>query len=158
MTSIDRERMELALKEAHRAQRAGEIPVGAVIAAADGAILARGHNMTIRRHDPTAHAEVIAIRRAARRVSNYRLTGTTLYVTLEPCLLCLGAIAHARVARIVFAAPDPKRGALGAAADENVTRLLHHRFKVTGGIMEAEAAALLRGFFVPRRVARGSPR
>lgn len=154
MSNVDRERMELALKEAHRAQRAGEIPVGAVIAASDGTILAKGHNMTIRRHDPTAHAEVVAIRRAARRVSNYRLTGTTLYVTLEPCLLCLGAIAHARVARIVFAAPDPKRGALGAAVDGSVTHLLHHRFKVTGGIMEAEAAALLRGFFAPRRIAR----
>lgn len=158
MTTIDRERMELALREAHRAQRAGEIPVGAVIAAPDGAILARGHNMTIRRHDPTAHAEVIAIRRAARRMSNYRLTGTTLYVTLEPCLLCLGAIVNARVARIVFAAPDPKRGALGVAADGSVTHLLHHRFKVTAGIMEAEAAALLRGFFVPRRAARGQRR
>ncbi len=158
MTGDDLELMKLALREARRAARAGEIPVGAVVTAAGGNILALGHNLTIRRCDPTAHAEVVAIRRAARRIGNYRLSGTTLYVTLEPCLLCLGAIVHARVARIVYAAADPKRGALEAAADSKVTGLLHHRYRVTGGVMETEAAALLRGFFAPRRVARPSPR
>ena len=157
MASDDREIMKLALREARRAARAGEIPVGAVVTAAGGGILALGHNLTIRRCDPTAHAEVVAIRRAARRIGNYRLSGTTLYVTLEPCLLCLGAIVHARIARIVFAAADPKRGAL-AAADRKIAGLLHHRYRVTSGIMEAEAAALLREFFAPRRVARPSPR
>jgi len=158
MASDDRELMKLALLEARRAARAEEIPVGAVVTAAGGDILALGHNLTIRRCDPTAHAEVVAIRRAARRIGNYRLSGTTLYVTLEPCLLCLGAIVHARVARIVFAAADPKRGALEAAADRKIAGLLHHRYRVTGGIMEAEAAALLREFFAPRRVARPAPR
>jgi len=158
MDAIDRGRMRLALTQARRAQRAGEIPVGCVIAGPDGAILARGHNLSIRRNDPTAHAEVVAIRRAARRIGNYRLAGTTLYVTLEPCVLCLGAIVNARVARIVYAAADPKRGALEAAAHPAVARLLHHRFRVTGGVMEDEAAALLRGFFVRRRVAPSSLR
>jgi tRNA(adenine34) deaminase len=158
MNSVDVGHMKRALREARRAARAGEVPVGCVVTSAAGEILGLGHNLTISRNDPTAHAEVVAIRRAARRIGNYRLSGTTLYVTLEPCLLCLGAIVNARIARIVYAAPDPKRGALAAAADRSVATLLHHRFRVTGRIMEAEAGALLRGFFAPRRVARPSPR
>ncbi len=145
--------MRLALREARRAARLGEVPVGAVVVASgrSSKTLGRGHNLVISRHDPTAHAEVVALRRAARRVGNYRLTGATLYVTLEPCLLCLGAIVHARVSRVVYAAADPKRGALTAARIRQVGRLLHHSFHVTGGVMEREAGALLRGFFEERR-------
>jgi len=145
--------MTLALNQARRAGRLGEVPVGAVVVASDGAILARGHNLMIGRHDPTAHAEVVALRRAARRMSNYRLTGVTLYVTLEPCLLCLGAIVQARVARVVYAAADPKRGALDAARSPAVAGLLHHRFRVTGGVLAEPAAGLLKEFFAPRRLA-----
>ena len=126
--------------------------MGAVLVAPDSEdVLGRGHNLVISRHDPTAHAEVVAIRRAARRTRNYRLTGTTLYVTLEPCLLCLGAIAHARVGRVVYAAVDPKRGALTLARTSQVSTVLHHGFRVTGGVMEEEAGALLREFFESKR-------
>jgi len=145
--------MTLALNQARRAGRLGEVPVGAVVVAADKAILARGHNLMIARHDPTAHAEVVALRRAARRMRNYRLTGVTLYVTLEPCVLCLGAIVQARVARVVYAAADPKRGALDAARSPAVAGLLHHRFRVTGGVLAEPAAGLLKEFFAPRRLA-----
>ncbi len=143
--------MKLALGQARRAGRMGEVPVGAVVVEAGGGIMARGHNLMIARHDPTAHAEVVALRRAARRTRNYRLTGVTLYVTLEPCLLCLGAIVQARVGRVVYAAPDPKRGALEAARSPAVAGLLHHRFRATGGVLAEEASALLREFFGPRR-------
>ena len=145
--------MELALREARRAARLGEVPVGAVVVAADepDLVLARGHNLLIARNDPTAHAEVVALRRAARRAGNYRLTGSTLYVTLEPCLLCLGAIVQARVTRIVYGAPDPKRGAMTAARTPRIARLLHHKFRVTSGILAAEGADLLKEFFRRRR-------
>ena len=147
--------MRLALREARRAVRTGEVPVGAVVVAAgrDAVILGRGHNLTITRHDPTAHAEVVALRRAARRALNYRLTGATLYVTLEPCLLCLGAIVQARVGRIVYGAADPKRGALAAARMRKVAALLHHKYRVTGGVLEREGAEILREFFRARRLA-----
>src|SRR5678815_5202034 len=152
--------MTLALREARRAARLGEVPVGAIVVAAGdgGQILGRGHNLTILRHDPTAHAEVVALRRAARRAGNHRLTGSTLFVTLEPCLLCLGAIVQARVERIVYAAADPKRGALAIARTPRVAALLHHKYKVAGGILEEEGAALLRDFFRARRLAPGSSR
>ncbi|HEY3177032.1 MAG TPA: tRNA adenosine(34) deaminase TadA [Candidatus Polarisedimenticolia bacterium] len=145
--------MRLALREARGAGRAGEVPVGAVVVAADGSgqLLGRGRNLCIARHDPTAHAEVVALRRAARRLGNYRLTGVTLYVTLEPCLLCLGAIAHARVGRVVFGASDPKRGAMSAARTRRVAGLLHHRFQVTGGVLADECGSLLTDFFRGRR-------
>jgi len=147
--------MRLALREARRAGRMGEVPVGAIVVAAGdgGAVLARGHNLMIARHDPTAHAEVVALRRAARRVRNYRLTGATLYVTLEPCLLCLGAIAQARVGRIVYGAADPKRGALKAARSRGVAGLLHHKYRVTSGVAADEGADLLLAFFRARRLA-----
>ena len=155
MTRLDDERlMKLALAQARRAARAGEVPVGAVIVRpGDPAPLARGHNMMIARHDPTAHAEVVAMRRAGRRAANYRLPGTVLYVTLEPCLLCLGAIVQARMARIVYAAEDPKRGALSVCRKPLVANLLHHKFRVTGGVLAEEAGELLRGFFRSRRLA-----
>ena len=145
--------MRMALTQARRAGRAGEVPVGAIIVAEDGhaGILARGHNMMIARHDPVAHAEVVALRRAARRLGNYRLTGATIYVTLEPCLMCFGAIVAARVARIVFAADDPKRGAMSATTIPELSRLHHHRFSVSRGVLADESGALLRGFFEARR-------
>lgn len=145
--------MSLALREARRAERLGEVPVGAVLVSGDGdgVILGRGHNLCIARHDATAHAEIVALRRAGRRAGNYRLGGSTLYVTLEPCVLCLGAIAHARVARVVYGAADPKRGAMALARSRRVSRLLHHRLHVTGGVMGIEGAGILRRFFAARR-------
>ena len=150
-TLMDERLMRAALAEARRAGRAGEVPVGALVVSASGEVLARGCNMMIARHDPTAHAEVVALRRAARRALNYRLTGASLYVTLEPCLLCLGAMVHARVGRLVYAAADPKRGAMAASRGRDVAPLLHHRFRVTPGVLADEASALLRDFFKVRR-------
>ncbi len=145
--------MREALKEARHAARLGEVPVGALVVSADerATVIGRGHNLTIARHDPTAHAEVVALRRAGRRMRNYRLARTTLYVTLEPCLLCLGAIVQARVGRVVYGAADPKRGAIALSRSRGVAGLLHHRFRVTGGVLEKEAAALLTEFFRARR-------
>ena len=152
--------MKLALREARRAARIGEVPVGAIVVAAGAGeqIIGRGHNLTILRQDPTAHAEVVALRRAARRARNHRLTGATLFVTLEPCLLCLGAIVQARVGRIVYAAADPKRGAIAVARTRRVAALLHHKYRVTDGILEEEGATILRDFFRARRLAPGSSR
>ena len=145
--------MREALKEARRAARMGEVPVGALVVSGDERrdIIGRGHNLTIARHDPTAHAEVVALRRAARRMRNYRLASTTLYVTLEPCLLCLGAIVQARVGRVVYGAADPKRGAMALSRSRRVAGLLHHRFRVTGGVLPEEGGALLTEFFRARR-------
>jgi len=145
--------MRLALREARRAARLGEVPVGALVVMGEGParVIGRGHNMTISRDDPTAHAELVALRKAARAAGNYRLTGATLYVTKEPCLMCLGAIAHARVARLVYGAPDPKRGALHAARMKPVARLLHHKLEVTGGVLEPEGGSILKEFFHDRR-------
>ena len=149
--------MALALREARRAARVGEIPVGAVVVAGRPLeILGAGHNLSITRSDPTAHAEVVALRRAARRARNHRLTGASMYVTLEPCLLCLGAIVQARLARVIYGAADPKSGALAAARLPPVAEILHHRFETAGGVMAEESAALLRGFFSARRLARHS--
>lgn len=147
--------MRMALTQARRALRAGEVPVGAVVVAGDGSgeVLGRGHNLVVTRNDPTAHAEVVALRRAARRAGNYRLTGTTLYATLEPCLLCLGAIVQARVGRVVWAADDPKRGAMGAARIRRVASLLHHEFEARSGVLAEDGGMLLRDFFKPRRLA-----
>jgi len=158
MTMPDDERfMRMALAEARRAGRLGEVPVGAIVVArgAEGAAarISRGHNLMRTRHDPTAHAEVVALRRAGRSARNYRLTGSTLYVTLEPCLLCLGAIVHARVSRIVYGATDPKRGALEAARSRPVAGLLHHRYRVTEGVLERECSEVLKSFFKARRLA-----
>jgi len=142
--------MREALAEAERGQAAGEVPVGAVVVI-DGAIVGRAHNAPIALSDPTAHAEVLALREAARRAGNYRLPGATLYVTLEPCAMCCGAVLQARLARVVYGALDPKAGAV-----ESLHRLLddarlNHRVSAVGGVLEAESAALLRGFFDTRR-------
>jgi tRNA(adenine34) deaminase len=148
---VDVRHMRRALELAAQAAACGEVPVGAVLVDADGVVLAEGANAQIGRHDPTAHAEIAALRAAARRVENYRLPGTTLYVTLEPCSMCAGALVHARVARLVYAAADPKTGACGSLMDIVRHAKLNHRVEVQGGVLEAEAAAQVRAFFEARR-------
>jgi tRNA(adenine34) deaminase len=142
--------MRVALADARRAGARGEIPVGAVVAI-DGRIVGRAGNDSIRRHDPTGHAEIRALRRAARRVGQYRLTGATLVVTLEPCLMCMGALVHARIARLVYGATDPKAGAATSLYRVAEDRRLNHRFPVDGGMLADECGALLREFFAARR-------
>ncbi len=141
--------MRRAILLARSAGARGEVPVGAVVVR-DGRIIGRGANRPIAASDPTAHAEIIALRRAARRLRNYRLTNVTLYVTLEPCLMCLGAMVHARIARLVYGAADPRFGATALLRRRGGARL-NHRFEVHGGLLSAESAALLRGFFRKRR-------
>lgn len=143
--------MRRALALADQAAAAGEVPVGAVLVGADGRMLAEAANSPITRNDPTAHAEMLALRQAARRAGNYRLPGTTLYVTLEPCPMCAGALVHARVARLVFAAPDPKSGACGSVMQVAHSPRLNHRVELRGGVLEEQAAERLREFFRARR-------
>lgn len=145
--------MSHALDLAREAERAGEVPVGAVIVK-DGAIVGEGWNRPIGTHDPTAHAEIIALRAAARTLGTYRLLDTTLYVTLEPCAMCAGAMVHARVKRLVFAARDPRAGAAGSVFNIVQHEALNHRLTVEGGILADECSALLRGFFLARRTPR----
>lgn len=145
--------MQAALEQARAAASAGEVPVGAVIVV-DGDIIATGHNRSIRDSDPSAHAEIVSLRAAAEVLGNYRLPGATLYVTLEPCVMCVGAIAQARIERLVFAAYDDKAGALGSATDLSDSHALNHRFEVNGGVMADESAALLSEFFRSRRSSR----
>ncbi len=141
--------MRLALEEAERADRKDEVPIGAVVVS-EGALLGRGHNCPISSHDPTAHAEVQALRAAGAWARNYRLTDATLYVTLEPCLMCFGALVHARVGRVVFGAPDPKVGVSQWATNlEGLT--LNHRVEFQGGLLEAECREQLQAFFRRRR-------
>lgn len=148
--SDDARWMQRALDLAKRAAGEGEVPVGALIVK-DDQILGEGWNHPIKVHDPSAHAEMIALRAAAQRVGNYRLTGTTLYVTLEPCVMCAGAIIHARVQRLVFGAWDPKAGAVSSVYDVIAKPRLNHTVDWTGGVMEAESGELLREFFRARR-------
>lgn len=148
--SDDNTWMRRALTLARQAEAEGEVPVGAVILR-DGEVLGEGYNRPVAGHDPTAHAEIQALRAAAARVGNYRLPGTTLYVTLEPCVMCAGAIIHARVQRVVFGAIDPKAGAAGSVYDVLTVSRLNHRVKVSGGVLEVECAAALREFFRRRR-------
>ena len=153
MLDRERELMRIALDLAQAGAAAGEIPVGAVVFdPASGEILAGAHNAPVGRHDPTAHAEVLAMRQAAERLGNYRLTGLTLLVTLEPCAMCAGAISHARIGRVVFGAEDPKGGAVvnGPRFFEQPT--CHSRPEVRGGVLAFESAGLLRAFFRERRV------
>jgi len=147
--------MRHALSLAARAAEAGEVPVGAVVVR-DGELLGEGANAPIGLADPTAHAEVRALRAAAARVGNYRLTGATLYVTLEPCAMCAGAIMHARIARVVFGTPDPKTGTAGSVIDLFAEGRLNHHALVAGGVLQAECAAQISGFFRQRRVAGAS--
>ena len=150
--------MRMALDRAQAAADAGEVPVGAVIVdEASGHVVASGANGPVAGHDPTAHAEIVAMRAAAAALGNYRLTGLTLYVTLEPCAMCAGAISHARIGRVVWGADDPKGGAVvhGPRLFEQPT--LHHRPTVEGGVLADEAAGLLRSFFRARRGTGGGP-
>lgn len=142
--------MRLALDEARRAGELGEVPVGAVLVK-DGAVIATGRNSPVASHDPTAHAEIVALRAAAAARGNYRLDGCTLYVTLEPCAMCAGAALHARLARVVFGASEPKSGAAGSVVDLFAQPLLNHRTQVEGGVLEDECAATLQRFFAGRR-------
>lgn len=142
--------MRAALELARAAGAADEVPVGAIVVL-EGQIVGRGFNQPISRHDPTAHAEIVALRDAANRLGNYRIPDTTLYVTLEPCVMCTGAIMHARVRRVVFGARDPKTGAAGSVVDlYNETRLNHHA-DIEGGVLADECAALLTHFFAAKR-------
>jgi tRNA(adenine34) deaminase len=147
----DLDLMEQALACAREAESAGEVPVGAVIVAAEGAVLARAANAPIARNDPTAHAEMLALRAAGQVLGNYRLPGCTLYVTLEPCAMCVGALVHARIARIVYGAPDPKTGACGSVFDLAASPRLNHRIEVTSNVLGEDCGALLKRFFAARR-------
>jgi tRNA(adenine34) deaminase len=149
-TTTDEAFMAEALRLARQGGAAGEVPVGAVIVK-DGRIVGRGFNAPISRHDPSAHAEMMALRDAAQRLGNYRLPGCELYVTLEPCAMCAGAIMHARIARVVFGARDPKTGAAGSVIDLFGEERLNHHAVVEGGVMAEECGALLSRFFTARR-------
>lgn len=142
--------MQQALSEARNAWALGEVPVGAVVVK-DGDVIATGFNRPIGNHDPTAHAEIMALRAAAKILGNYRLPGCELYVTLEPCVMCAGAMMHARLARVIYGAADPKTGACGSVVNLFEQEKLNHHTVVTSGVMAAECATLLREFFVARR-------
>jgi tRNA(adenine34) deaminase len=147
----DTEAMRLALDQAHASEAAGEVPVGAIVVSASGDILAQGNNRVLRDSDPTAHAEIVALRAAGAALRNYRLPGCTLFVTLEPCAMCAGAILHARIARLVYATPDPKAGACGSVLSVIDHPALNHRVAVTNGVLAEESSALLTSFFRARR-------
>jgi tRNA(adenine34) deaminase len=142
--------MHAALEQARRGLAAGEVPIGAVLAI-DGDIVARAFNQPIGAVDPTAHAEVLVLREGAHRIGNYRLTGATLYVTVEPCLMCVGALVHARVKEVVFGAVEPKTGALVSTVRALDTPGLNHRFAVTGGVLEDECREVIQQFFRDKR-------
>ena len=142
--------MRAALDLARRAQELGEVPVGAVVVL-DDVIAGEGFNQPIAAHDPTAHAEIVALRDAARRVRNYRLTGATLYVTIEPCQMCVGAMVHARVARVVYGTPEPKAGAIESAMRAHEHPSLNHRLEATGQVLEADCRDVIQAFFRERR-------
>ena len=149
----DRAAMESALSEARTAASAGEVPIGAIVVR-EGVVIAGGQNRVMRDCDPTAHAEIVAMRAAAEALGNYRLNGCTLYVTLEPCAMCAGAMIHARLDRLVFAAADPKAGACGSVLEVLNHPQLNHQMQVEQGIAAEESAELLRGFFRERRQLR----
>ena len=147
---LDRQFMQQALEQAQLAALAGEVPVGAVLVR-DGLVISRAFNKPITDHDPSAHAEMLALRQAALSAENYRLPGTTLYVTLEPCIMCAGAMLHARVDRIVYGATDPKTGAAGSVLDVFSSKQINHQTVIEGGMMAQECGQLLRNFFKERR-------
>ena len=142
--------MRAALEQALEAKQHGEVPIGAVVVI-DEAIVGRGFNQPIRTHDPTAHAEIVALRDAARNIGNYRLTGSTMYVTIEPCQMCVGAMIHARVARLMFGAREPKAGAIESAMRAHEHPAVNHRMIAEGGVLEEECRAMIQGFFEGRR-------
>jgi tRNA(adenine34) deaminase len=143
--------MRVALELGREARRSGEVPVGAVVAI-DGAVVGEGFNQPIGSNDPTAHAEIVALRDAAKRIGNYRLTGASLYVTIEPCQMCVGAMIHARVARVIYGTPEPKAGAIESAMRAHEHASLNHRMTATGGVLEAECRALIQEFFADKRI------
>lgn len=147
---LDRQYMQQAIEQAMLAASAGEVPVGAVLVR-DGMVISKGFNQPISNSDPSAHAEMLALRGAAQSESNYRLPGTTLYVTLEPCTMCAGAMLHARVDRVVFGASDPKTGAAGSVLNVFSEKQINHQTQVEGGIMSEECGQILRQFFKERR-------
>ncbi|NVM78303.1 tRNA(adenine34) deaminase [Duganella sp. SG902] len=144
--------MRLALEQARQAWDLGEVPVGAVVVK-DGEVIAVGCNQPIGRHDPTAHAEIVALRAAAEKLGNYRLPGCELYVTLEPCVMCSGAMMHARLAKVVYGAADPKTGACGSVVNLFEQEQLNHHTEIEGGVMAEECGAMLKSFFAARRAA-----
>ena len=150
MPAMDETFMRIALDLAFQAQQRGEVPVGAVVVL-DGMVIGEGFNQPISANDPTAHAEIVAIRRAAARLGNYRLTGAELYVTIEPCQMCVGAMIHARIARLVYGAPEPRAGAIESAMRAHDHPALNHRMEALGGVLEAESRALIQKFFRERR-------
>jgi tRNA(adenine34) deaminase len=146
--------MRMAIEQAHEARRAGEVPVGAVVVV-EGEVVGRGFNQPIRSHDPTAHAEIVAMRDAARRVGNYRLPGATLYVTIEPCLMCVGAMVHARIGTLVYGATEPKAGAVTSTQRAHEHPALNHHLEVVDGVLEVECREVMQAFFRKRRAAAG---
>ena len=154
MMNHDYEFMKMALQQAERAAALGEVPIGALVVDADNNVIGEGFNQTIHMNDPTAHAEVVALRQAASFLSNYRLNACTLYVSLEPCAMCMGAILHSRIKRVVFAASDPKTGACGSVISLQSEARLNHHCVVTQGVMAEEASSLLRSFFKAKRLAK----
>ena len=149
-TPADEEFMREALLEAEAASEADEVPVGAIVVV-DGLIIGRGRNAVIKTSDPTAHAEIVALREGAQKMGNYRLPGATVYSTIEPCAMCAGALVHARIARLVYGAPDPKAGAVETHFSICSTDFLNHRVIVEGGILEGECRRVLQSFFRKRR-------
>ena len=146
----DEKWMSLALEQARKAEEEGEVPVGAILVK-DGLLIAKAHNQPISTNDPTAHAEIQLIRAAGKKLKNYRLTGTSLYVTLEPCAMCLGAIMHARVEHVVFGAYDPKTGVCGSSENLIDANCFNHKIDLVSGVLENECKQLLKKFFISRR-------
>src|SRR5689334_22633247 len=146
----DQQFMRFAVNRALEARQRGEVPVGAIVVI-NGDIQGEGSNQPIETCDPTAHAEIVAMRQAARRIGNYRLIGSTVYVTIEPCQMCVGAMVHARIARLVYGAPEPKAGAIESAMRALEHPTLNHRFDVTGGVLADEAREVMQSFFQQRR-------
>ena len=147
---LDHQFMQQAIEQAQLAALEGEVPVGAVLVR-DGKVISKAFNQPITHHDPSAHAEMLALRAAAKAEENYRLPGSTLYVTLEPCTMCAGAMLHARLDRVVYGAPDPKTGAAGSVLDVFSSKQINHQTTVEGGVMGEECGQLLRSFFRERR-------
>jgi tRNA(adenine34) deaminase len=151
MTDTQEHFMELALQEAKKAEQIGEVPVGAILVSENEEILAAAHNLTIKLVDPTAHAEILALRKAALEINNYRLLNTTLYVTVEPCIMCMGAIVHARISRVVFGATDPKWGAAGSLYNVAEDDRLNHRVEIIAGVCAEDCRRLIQDFFRAKR-------
>ncbi|MCR5536613.1 MAG: tRNA adenosine(34) deaminase TadA [Succinivibrio sp.] len=147
----DEHYMQLAIEQAQLAYRLGEVPVGCVLVSAEGEVVGRGHNLTITSHDATAHAEVVALREAGQALGNYRLPALQMFVTLEPCIMCVGAIIHSRLQRLVYGAPDPRTGACGSVFSLISSPLHNHALLVEGGVLGEQCAKLLQDFFAERR-------